>query len=327
MAMSADRGCDFGFAAEDDEPIAYRQRIRTYYQALGYGAPYAWAHYAEVPFTSLAKPLAQARVALITTAAPYQPGNGNQGPGAPYNAAAKFYRVYSGDIARDHDLRISHVAIDRQHTTAADIGSYFPLAALRQSVATGRIGSLAPRFHGAPTNRSHHATLVIDGPEIVACCLADRADAAILVANCPVCHQSLSLAARLLEQSGIATVVMGCAKDIVEYIGVPRFVFSDFPLGNAAGRPLDALSQAFTLDLALRTLEAAPGPRTTVQSPLRWSEDADWKLDYCNIERLSAAEIARRRADFDQGKLQALQARQQAHAAAGHPIRPLPGPG
>ncbi len=33
---------------------------------------------------------------------------------------------------------------------------------------------------------------------------------------------------------------MGCAKDIVEYVGVPRFLFSDFPLGNPAGKPHDA---------------------------------------------------------------------------------------
>ena len=102
-----------GFAPEHDAPIPYMQRIRDYYQALGYGAPYRWAHYAEVPFQPLAKPLAECRVALITTAAPYQPGKGDQGPGAPYNAAAKFYSVYSGDTAVDHDLRISHVAIDR----------------------------------------------------------------------------------------------------------------------------------------------------------------------------------------------------------------------
>ena len=181
------------------------------------------------------------------------------GPGAPYNAKAKFYAVYSGDTRIDHDLRISHVAIDRQHTTAEDPATYFPLAELRRSAASGRIGSLAPRFHGAPTNRSHRATLEIDGPEIVARCKADAVDAAILVPNCPVCHQTVSLVARLLEQSGIASVVMGCAKDIVEWVGVPRLLFSDFPLGNAAGRPKDAASQAFTLELALRTLETAPG--------------------------------------------------------------------
>ena len=124
----------------------------------------------------------------------------------------------------------------------------------------------------------------------------------MLVPNCPVCHQTLSLVARHLEATGIATVVMGCAKDIVEHVGVPRFLFSDFPLGNAAGRPHDPESQALTLELALRVLESAPGPRTTMQSPLRWSESHEWKLDYSNIERVSPQEIARLKAEFDRSK-------------------------
>jgi hypothetical protein len=304
---------DLGFAPAHDAPIPYLQRTRIWYQALGYGAPYEWAHYADVPFTPLAIPLAKARVALVTTAAPYQPDKGDQGPGAPYNAAAKFYRVYSGDTAVDHDLRISHVAIDRTHTTAEDSGTWFPLPALRRAAAAGRIGALTARFHGAPTNRSQRTTLEVDGPEIVARCRTDGADAALLVANCPVCHQTVALVARLLEAQGIATVVMGCAKDIVEYVGVPRFEFSDFPLGNAAGRPRDPESQAETLELALRVLETAPAARTTVQSPLRWSADPAWKLDYSNVERLSAEEIARRRAEFDRGKAEA----QRIRAASG----------
>jgi len=117
-----------------------------------------------------------------------------------------------------------------------------------------------------------------------------------------VCHQTVSLAARHLEANGIPTVIMGCAKDIVEYVGVPRFVFSDFPLGNPCGRPRDRKSQILTLDLALNLLESAPVPRTTVQSPLRWSDDPNWKLDYSNIARLSPEEIARRRAEFDLSK-------------------------
>ena len=121
----------------------------------------------------------------------------------------------------------------------------------------------------------------------------------------------MSLAARHLEENGIATVVMGCAKDIVEFVGVPRFLFSDFPLGNAAGRPNDPQSQAFTLELALRVLESAPAARTTVQSPLRWSEGSSWKLDYSNIERLSPEEIRRRRQEFDRQKEIAIDVRDQ----------------
>jgi hypothetical protein len=234
-------------------------------------------------------------VAIVTTAAPYRPGCGEQGPGAPYNAAAKFYSVYSGDTASDPDLRISHVAIDRAHTTAEDIGTYFPLLQLRRCVAAGRIGALAPRFHGLPTNRSQRATIEVDCPQLVARCRADAVDAVVLVPNCPVCHQSVSLAARALETAGIATVVMGCAKDIVEHVGVARLLFSDFPLGNAAGRPRDVESQALTLELALRVLESAPAARTTVQSPLRSSD-----------------ELQRRRAAFDAGKADARRVREEA---------------
>src|ERR1700745_4330469 len=173
----------FGFAPEHDAPVPYMQRIRGYYRALGYGAPYRWAHYAEVPFQPLKKPLSECHVALITTAAPYQPGKGDQGAGAPYNAAAKFYRVYSAETAIDHDLRISHVAIDRAHTTAEDGNTWFPLPQLRRCAAAGLIGEVAPRFHGAPTNRSHRTTIEQDCPELLARCSADGADAAILVAN------------------------------------------------------------------------------------------------------------------------------------------------
>jgi len=167
-------------AAPSKAPIAYMERTREYYLALGYGNPYAWAHHEGAPFSPLSKPLARARVTIITTAAPYQPDKGDQGPGAAYNAKAKFYRVYSGDTSADHDLRIAHVAIDRRHTSMEDSGCWFPLPALRRAAARGRL-QLAPRFHGAPTNRSQRVTLETDAPEILARCRQDQVDAALLV--------------------------------------------------------------------------------------------------------------------------------------------------
>lgn len=177
-----DEAAPFGFAPDHDAPIRYLQRIRDYYQALGYGAPYRWAHYGEVPFAPLKKPLAESRIALVTTAAPYQPDKGDQGPGAVYNGAPKFYTVYSGDTAHDHDLRIAHIAYDRDHTTAEDSNTWFPLPALRRVAAAGRIGEVAPRFHGAPTNRSHRTTLEQDCRELLWRITEDKADAAILLA-------------------------------------------------------------------------------------------------------------------------------------------------
>jgi hypothetical protein len=172
-----------GFAPPHDQAVPYLARIREYYAGLGYGAPYRWAQYADVPFTPVTKPVSDMCIGLITTAAPYQPDKGDQGPGAPYNAAAKFFTVYSGDTAHDHDVRISHISYDRQHTSAADSNSWFPLPALRRAAARGYFARLARRFHGAPTNRSHLTTLDIDCVELLARCRADEVDAVLLVAT------------------------------------------------------------------------------------------------------------------------------------------------
>ena len=290
-----------GFSPLVDQPVPYMARTRDYYSALGYGTAYRWASFAEVPFAPFSKPLAECCVALVTTAAPFDPALGDQGPAAAYNGGAKFYQVYSLPTDADVDLCISHVAYDRRHTSGEDQNSYNPLAALRRLAGAGRL-RLAARLHGAPTNRSQRVTMEIDAPEILRRCREDGVDAAVLVPNCPVCHQTVGLVARHLEAHGIATVIMGAAKDIVEHCGVPRLLFSDFPLGNAAGRPHDRVSQEDTLGLALRLLESAPGARSTLQSSQRWEASANWKLDYCNVERISAEELGRLRGEFRRQK-------------------------
>jgi len=168
------------FAEDHDVPIPYMQRTREYYLALGF-RPYRWAHFVEAPFTPLRVPLERARVTLITTAAPFQPEAGDQGPRAPYNASAKFYQVYSAAVDDKPDLRISHVGYDRLNTVPEDINAYFPLARLQEAVAARRIGSLTPRFHGAPTNRSHRVTMETDVPELLRRCREDGSDAVVLV--------------------------------------------------------------------------------------------------------------------------------------------------
>jgi D-proline reductase (dithiol) PrdB len=87
----------------------------------------------------------------------------------------------------------------------------------------------------------------------------------------------VSLVARHLEEHGIPTVVFGCARDIVEHCGVPRFVFTDFPLGNPTGRPFDPECQRHIVGRGLELLESATAPRTTIQSPYVWSTDTSWK--------------------------------------------------
>lgn len=296
---------ELAFATELDQPVRYIERTRNYYLGLGYETPYVWAHYSDVPFTQLSKPLNESILGLVTTAVPFDVSKGPQGPGAPYNAAAKFYEPYSRSMNEDWDLRIAHVGIDRRNANMEDVNCWFPMNAAKRAVAASRIGSLAQHFYGLPTNRSQRHTIEVDAPTILNKMREDQVDIAILIPNCPICHQSQSLLARCLEEAGIPTVIMGAAKDIVEYCGVPRFLFSDLPLGNAAALPDSPPSQDSNFELALRLLEGAPGPRTTVQSPLVWASDPAWKLDYSNLERLSPNEVLLLREDAEKARITA----------------------
>ena len=93
----------------------------------------------------------------------------------------------------------------------------------------------------------------------------------------------MSLVARHLEENNIPTVVIGSARDIVEECGVPRFLFTDFPLGNPCGKPWDKEMQRGILDMALELLSYARHPRTTVQAPFIWSKNEAWRTTFMHV--------------------------------------------
>ncbi len=92
----------------------------------------------------------------------------------------------------------------------------------------------------------------------------------------------MSLVARALETAGIATVIVGSARDIVEHC-VPRFLFTDFPLGNPCGRPWDEASQRDIVGRAFDLLEQARAPYTTVVTPQVWDNSGAWKEAYMRV--------------------------------------------
>ena len=221
-------------AEDKDAPIAYLQRTREYYLGLGYDNPYEWAYFDNVPFTKLSKPISEGTHSYYCDSCTrFNLIRAIKGPGAPYNGAAKFFSVYQLPIQPEPDLRISHIAIDRAHTSAKDSRTYLPLAAMQRAHKIGaKLARLLANLYGFPTNRSQRTNIEIDAPELVRRLQHDEIDAIIAVPNCPICHQSVSIAARAAEEAGIPTVIMGCARDIVEHVGVSRFYFSDFPLGQ-----------------------------------------------------------------------------------------------
>jgi hypothetical protein len=105
----------------------------------------------------------------------------------------------------------------------------------------------------------------------------------------------VSLVARHLESNGIPTVILGAARDIVEHCGVPRFVFTDFPLGSPCGQPFDVEMQGGIVGMALDLLENATEPRTIVEAGIAWPGGEDWKKTVFTVDQpfLSEEAVAR----------------------------------
>ena len=152
------------------QAVQYMARTRTYYEAQGFDVPYVWAHFDDIPFTQLARPLRESRVALITTAALYD------------RDADDVREVASHTISKIPDkLYANDLSWDRQATHLNDLGSYFPLETLKQLVRDQRIGSICTNFYCAPTEYSHRRTMEADAPELLDRCRQDKADVALLV--------------------------------------------------------------------------------------------------------------------------------------------------
>ena len=158
----------------DDAPIGYMERTRHYYRALGYANDYAWSHFDDVPFARLSKPLAHARVALMTTASPPDMSNRDADGG---------WHVWSGSATPPPErLSTDFRAWDRESTHTEDRETYLPLAALSALAADGVIGGVAARFHCVPTQYSQRLTMEEHAPQILARVREDGADAALLCA-------------------------------------------------------------------------------------------------------------------------------------------------
>ena len=92
-----------------------------------------------------------------------------------------------------------------------------------------------------------------------------------------MCHQTVSLVARHLEENGIATVTFSNARDITASACNPRMVFTNYPLGNACGRPHDVKNQREVLSAGFQMLENAREPGTIVDTPYEWSASDEWQ--------------------------------------------------
>lgn len=96
----------------------------------------------------------------------------------------------------------------------------------------------------------------------------------------------------MLEENGIATVVIGSALDIITHCGTPRFLFNDLPLGNPLGVPYDKAMQYQSVKMGLELIETATEPGTVVKTPFQWENDA-WREVYGRVDDSNREQLKR----------------------------------
>lgn len=255
-------------------PVQYMHGATERYKSLGY-EPYRWFQAPDAPpWQPLAKPLAKARIGLLSTAGAYALGQ-----------VAYHYKDDTSIRAipistADRDLRFAHVTENFLEDPRCDPGCVLPLQILRRFVSEGMIGQLPDTVFscmgGVYSQRRVREELA---PALLAAFKAQQVDAVLLVPMCPVCHQSACLISRHLEANGIPTMCLGSAHDIFTSGRPPRATFVDYPLGHSSGKPFDAADQLDIVRSALMGLETMKEPGELRILPNRWDDSGEWKKE------------------------------------------------
>ena len=89
-------------------------------------------------------------------------------------------------------------------------------------------------------------------------------------------------------------MILGSALDIVEYCGVPRFYYVDFPLGNPCGKPGDKAMQLEIVRQAIDLFDTATIPGVTVRSAFVWSDEQCWRDKYARVDASNQEALLRK---------------------------------
>jgi D-proline reductase (dithiol) PrdB len=204
------------------------------------------------PFLPARRALPMLNLALISSAGGYLDGSD------PFDGNARDGDVTFREIPTEieaEDLQF----VMRGYDPAAvrqDLNAQVPLARLSEFEQNGIIGQLNPVFWSFQGFIPNAARLVEEMlPQLVQRLARYEVQAALLVPASRLCHQSVSLVARAVEEAGIPTMTIAVDKEIIESVRPPRAALYHGEFGSVAGRPNWPEQQRRVLDEALRLIE------------------------------------------------------------------------
>jgi D-proline reductase (dithiol) PrdB len=209
------------------------------------------------PFCPARRALPMLNLALISSAGVYIDGT------APFDTSASegdlSFREIPSQIEPE-DLRFSARGYDPA-AVESDSNSLLPLARLFEFEGNGIIGQLNPVFWSCCGFISNAARLVEETvPRLIERVRSYEVQAVLLIPASLLCHQSVSLIARALEEAGIPTMMLAVEKEVVADVRPPRAALYDGQLGAVAGMPNWPEHQRRVLDEALRLIEPMDQP-------------------------------------------------------------------
>jgi D-proline reductase (dithiol) PrdB len=156
--------------------VKYMQAIAERYKSLGY-TPYRWFRAEDAPpWQPLGKPLAAARVGMLSTSGAYALGQ------VAYHYKDDTSLRQISAATADGDLRFSHLTENYLVDPRRDPGCIFPLRTLRSLAAEGLIGRLADKvFSCMGAVYSQRRVREELAPALLAAFKAQEIDAALLV--------------------------------------------------------------------------------------------------------------------------------------------------
>jgi D-proline reductase (dithiol) PrdB len=202
----------------------------------------------------VAPPLADARVAIVTTAGVHQVGDEG------FALGDTTFRTFGRD-ARDLVLGHRSPSFDRIGF-AADVNVVTPVDRLTELAARRVIGAVAARHLSFLGSQPDDVAVIRfeTGPRAAALLLDDGVDVVLFTPLGPMCTRTVCTLAHVFEARGIATIALASVRGVAERMAPPRAMYCEFPLGRPLGRPGDAGYQHEVLRRAFGMLAVPAGP-------------------------------------------------------------------
>ena len=221
------------------------------------GEGYPFVKNKRAPFIPARRALPMLNLALISSAGAYIDGTD------PFDLSAAGGDLSFREIPREveaPDLRFAARGYDPA-AVERDINVQVPLDRLSEFEQNGIIGQLNPVFWSFAGFIPDAGRLVDETlPKLMERVKRYEVQAALLIPASRLCHQSVSLVARALENAGLPTMTLAVVKDVLEFVRAPRAGWYSGELGSVAGKPDWPEHQRRILDEALRLIEPMDQP-------------------------------------------------------------------